>query len=51
METNAPNPMHFVTEAYRRQLDLELFATRGRSTWRDRRTGRRWRLFTPLRAA
>jgi len=33
--------MHFVTEAYRRQLDLELWATRGRSTWGRRKPARR----------
>jgi hypothetical protein len=37
--------MHFVTEAYRRQLDLELQATRGRSTWRAPRPRRSRRLF------
>jgi hypothetical protein len=34
MDTRNSDLMHFVSEAYRHQLDLELRATRGRSTWR-----------------
>jgi hypothetical protein len=38
--------MHFVSEAYRHQLDLELRATRGRSTWRAPNPRRSRRLFS-----
>jgi hypothetical protein len=46
METRNPHLMDFVSEAYRRQLDLELRATRGRSTWRAPNARRSRRLFS-----
>ena len=46
MEARNRNLMDFVSEAYRRQLDLELVATRGRSTWRAPKPRRSRRLFS-----
>jgi hypothetical protein len=46
MDRRNPDLMHFVSEAYRHQLDLELRATRGRSTWRAPKPRRSRRLFS-----
>jgi len=46
MDRRNPDLMHFVSEAYRHQLDLELRATRGRSTWRAPKHRRTRRLFS-----
>ena len=44
MDTQDTNSIQFFREASRRQLDLELRATRGRSTWGTRKPARRRRL-------